>query len=71
VHEIVRDIDPTRTLMQAAGISATQLKRFTQTANAEERHRDGKFDAPSKPMPLSEARTLVSKLLQAWLDRGP
>jgi hypothetical protein len=31
VHEIVRDIDPTRTLMQAAGISATQLKRFTQT----------------------------------------
>lgn len=58
----------------AAGLcSSNQRERFTRTANSAEvsgrdsRHRLGKFEPPTDPMAISEARAFVSQALQATL----
>jgi len=58
----------------AAGLcSSNQRERFTRTANSAEvsgrdsRHRIGKFEPPTDPMSISEARAFVSQVLQATL----
>jgi hypothetical protein len=58
---------------EAGLCSGNQRERFTRTANTAEvagrdaRHRLGKFDPPSDPMPLHEARTFILQTLQATL----
>ncbi|WFU51998.1 hypothetical protein [Sinorhizobium terangae] len=44
-------------------VTGNKRRLFTQTANALERHRKGKVPLPSKPMPLWEARSLIT----GWL----
>jgi hypothetical protein len=51
-----------------AGISKTEIVRFTQTANADERHRQGKFRSHDSPMELWEARALITKWISAAID---
>jgi hypothetical protein len=54
--------------------SASELRRFTQTANSAEsvgdsaRHSRGRFAAPRNPMSLPEASELLGRILRAWLQ---
>lgn len=69
VFEIIRargGLDP--------GVSESELRRFTHTANHEEaagrhaRHARLGSDPPRQPMTEFEAEALIRRLLQAWLD---
>jgi hypothetical protein len=51
-----------------SAISANELRRFTHTANVEERHRENKYDPPTKPMTLWEARGLMMTWLANAID---
>jgi hypothetical protein len=62
-HEALRD-----GRLAPDAISASTLSRFTQTANAGERHREGKYDPHPNPMPLWEARSLLITRLVAAID---
>jgi hypothetical protein len=72
-------------VIQSAGVtlgdlrsapSQAELKRLTHTANSvhalgdDARHPGRDFEAPPTPMPLSEARAVVDRLLTAWLTRS-
>jgi hypothetical protein len=50
------------------GISKNEIARFTQTANAEERHLKGKFESNKRPMELWEARSLITQLVSTAID---
>jgi hypothetical protein len=54
--------------MPNGGISRNEMKRFTRTANAHERHRQGKVKSHERPMDLWEARALVTKWISAAID---
>lgn len=55
--------------MPNGGISNSEIKRFTQTANAGERHHPNKKNtAHARPMELWEARTLITKWISAAID---
>jgi hypothetical protein len=45
--------------------SATERRRFTQTANAYHRHYKGRFAPPANPMTAEEGRGFVRKVLDA------
>lgn len=49
------------------GISNTQIARFTQTANANERHHD-KYKPHKHPMTLWEARIFITQWISASVD---
>lgn len=50
------------------GLSKKEIRRFTQTANAEERHLVGKFEPHPRPMDLWEARALITKWVSAAIE---
>ncbi|WP_457660945.1 hypothetical protein [Sinorhizobium medicae] len=51
------------------GISSTEVSRFTQTANAGERHHPSPKNKPhSRPMELWEARALITQWISAAID---
>jgi hypothetical protein len=61
---------------EVTGLGTTtkaQVGRFTQTANSyraigpDARHAKDKIPAPSNPMPLAEARSIIEGLLIKWL----
>jgi hypothetical protein len=54
--------------MPDGGISRKEIARFTQTANADERHRQGKFKSHERPMELWEARALITKWVSAAIE---
>lgn len=54
--------------MPNGGISRKEIARVTQTANAGERHRQGKFESHERPMELWEARALITKWVSAAID---
>jgi hypothetical protein len=55
--------------MPNGGISNSEIKRFTQTANAGERHHpNGKNKPHTHPMELWEARALITKWVSAAID---
>lgn len=54
--------------MPNGGISQTEIGRFTQTANADERHREGKYESHKRPMELWEARALITKWVSAAIE---
>lgn len=62
-----------RKVSDAGLCSSNQRERFTRTANSAEvsgrdsRHRLGKFEPPTDPMSISEARAFVSQALQGAL----
>ena len=69
-YETLRDMGLARD-----AITSTQRTLFTRSANTEDRHRKGKFDPPTNPMPLREGRTLMERWLAAaiteWLLANP
>jgi hypothetical protein len=55
--------------MPNGGISNREIKRFTQTANAGERHHPNNKNKPhERPMELWEARALITQWLSAAID---
>ena len=61
-YEALRD-------MPNGGLSKSDIKRFTQTANAGERHHPNDKTKPHKrPMELWEARTFITKWVSAAID---
>ncbi|WP_407155185.1 hypothetical protein [Bradyrhizobium sp. STM 3557] len=61
-YEAVKD-------MPNGGISGSEIKRFTQTANAGERHHPNEKIKPHKrPMELWEARSLITQWVSAAID---
>lgn len=55
--------------MPNGGISANEIQRFTQTANAKERHHPNDKRKPHKrPMELREARALIAQWVSAAID---
>ena len=73
VWEIVRHAGGMRAAMQAAGISEHAMTRFKRTANHQAasgdhaRHARLQEAPPPNPMPISEARALIGKLVDAWI----
>lgn len=61
-YEVVRDVPNT-------GISKGEIKRFTQTANAGERHHPNQKTKPHKhPMELWEARAFITRWVSSAID---
>ena len=61
-YEVVRQ-------MPNGGISKSEIKRFTQTANAGERHHpNNKIKPHARPMELWEARALITQWVSAAID---
>ena len=55
--------------MPNGGISHSEIKRFTQTANAGERHHPSNKNMPhARPMELWEGRTLITQWVSAAID---
>jgi hypothetical protein len=55
--------------MPNGGISSSEITRFTQTANAGERHHPNNKNKPHKrPMKLWEARALITQWISAAID---
>jgi hypothetical protein len=55
--------------MPNGGISNSEIKRFTQTANAGERHHPKSKNKPhARPMELGEARALITQWVSAAID---
>ncbi len=55
--------------MPNGGISKSEIKRFTQTANARERHHpNDKNKSHKRPMELWEARALITQWVSAAID---
>lgn len=55
--------------MPMGGISASEIKRFTQTANVGERHHpNDKIKPHKRPMELWEARALITQWVSAAID---
>jgi hypothetical protein len=55
--------------MPNGGISKSEIKRFTQTANAGERHHSNDKNKPHKrPMELWEGRALITQWVSAAID---
>jgi hypothetical protein len=55
--------------MPNGGISNSEIKRFTQTANAGERHHPkDKYKSHKRPMELWEARALITQWVSAAID---
>ncbi|MCP4304907.1 MAG: hypothetical protein GY788_08560 [bacterium] len=54
--------------LPTGGISKREIKRFTRTANAGNRHREGKFSPHPRPMKLWEARALITAWVSAAID---
>lgn len=62
-------------VLAAAGISKSELNRFSQTANSMgalgdlARHAKPSIPAPKQPMTLSEASVMLHKWTRAWLGK--
>lgn len=55
--------------MPSGGLSNTEIKRFTQTANTEDRHHPTDKTKPhSRPMELWEARALITQWVSAAIE---
>lgn len=55
--------------MPSGGLSSTEIKRFTQTANTEDRHHPNQKTKPhSRPMELWKARALITQWVSAAID---
>ena len=73
VWEIVRHVGGMQAAMQAAGISENTMTRFTRTANHQAASGDNARHArlpqapPPNPMPISEARAMIGRLVDAWI----
>lgn len=73
VFEVIRDaVGGDQNLVARGWTMKSQLRRFTRTANAEERHAPGSYARPPNPMTLSEGQAFVAKLADDWLrdERG-
>lgn len=74
VYEIVRHTGRLETSRSAAGVSRDAIRLFTRTANHQDaggpdaRHARMREPPPAAPMPIAEARALIGRLVDAWLD---
>lgn len=64
--ELYKAFEPLRDSGLATNaVSKKELARFTQTANAAQRHSKNRFTPPAKPMTIQEGRALISTWLEA------
>jgi hypothetical protein len=74
VYEIIEHTGLLKAATIAAGISENQFRLFTRTAchpdaaGPDARHGRSRQDPPKNPMPIAEARSLISALVRAWMD---
>lgn len=74
IDEIIKSGGQLAAVLQSAGISDQERKRFKQTADhqdasgADSRHARNKQQPPKNPMPIDQARAMINKLVAAWLD---
>ena len=75
VYEIIRDdVGGTPRLLKQSWVADAEISRFTQTAQSRAalgdsaRHASEKYHAPSQPMTISEARTLIHTILSRWVS---
>jgi hypothetical protein len=74
IDEIIKSEGRLAAVMQSAGVSDEERRLFKQTADhqdasgADSRHARNKQRPPKKPMPIHQARAMISKLVTAWLD---
>jgi hypothetical protein len=68
--ELYKAYEPVRN-MPRGHITKTEIKRFTQTANAGERHHPNDKNKPhERPMELWEARALITQWISASIDEN-
>ncbi len=74
IMEIVQHSGQLQAAMDAAGVSKKQMTRFSRTAchpdaaGRDARHARSKEQPPKPPMPISEARQMISDLARGWLE---
>jgi hypothetical protein len=68
IYEIIEHSGVLDALMRSTGISKGDLRRFTHTANYQDRHARVKIKPPKNPMPIQKARSVISQLLGAWMN---
>ena len=72
--EIIKSTGLLTAVMHSTGVSDKERKLFKQTADhqdasgGESRHARNKQQPPKSPMPIDQARTMIGKLVAAWLD---
>ncbi len=67
--ELYKAHEAVQAIMPKGPISKSEINRFTQTANAGERHHPNNKNKPHKrPMELWEARTLITQWVSAAID---
>jgi len=74
-YEIVRDdLHGEQGIIHQGWLTKRSLSRFTQTAQSRDilgddaRHASRKYKPPSDPISLQEAKTMISELVQSWID---
>jgi hypothetical protein len=74
VFEIIEHAGGMNAAMQSAGIPRSRTRLFTRTANHPKasgdaaRHARSNEQPPPTPMPLDEARAMITALLTAWMN---
>jgi hypothetical protein len=74
IEEIIKSGGLLTVVMRSAGVSDKERARFKHTADrqdasgADSRHARNKQQPPKNPMSIDEARTMIGKLVTAWLD---
>jgi len=78
IYEVVEDdLGGIDAAAGVSGINKTDLKRFKHTANSvavlgdAARHGAESTDPPKQPMALEQARTIIDKLVRAWIGSKP
>ena len=73
IHEVIR-MDVGGLIQKLGWASRNEIKRFRHTANSvaaagpRARHAIETTQPPPKPMPLSDARELIDRIMKAWLS---
>ena len=74
IDEIIKSSGRLAAVLQSAGISDQERKRFKQTADhqdasgADSRHARNKQQPPKHPMSIGQAREMINKLVAVWFD---
>lgn len=67
VYEIIEHAGAMEAARLSAGIPKASLRLFAQSAQPS-RHARWKGQPPKNPMPVQKARTMIRRLLVAWMD---
>lgn len=74
VYEIIEHTGQLTSVGARAGIASAELERFRRTANhpaavgLDARHGRSKTQPPKSPMPIGDARLMMSSMMRIWMD---